>query len=212
LAAPRSQINQGGGNPGIEALLAYAQGTFIPNSLRATDLMWPAYFYPTSPTINFLIQSSQQSLFAQFLGQPMGQSLCAYPLGRSATSESRFVAAQNRETLAALAVTANYSQGVILDASANPVPTMYTIEIFSAVAGRIDQFAALAQNVFFPIFGQLVMRGGGQAGRTTTKMKMTTRVTMRARPIGASPGLGATDDAQSKAPSSTSGRGSSFAP
>jgi hypothetical protein len=203
-AAQGTQLGQCGGNPGLEALLAYSQGTIIPDTLLAADPRWPFYMNPNSPTISFryppgwqpmdlppanpgvvlysprqdalvamgsaqaqiyvpmdqLLDLAMQAVFTQYLRQPVGQQLCVYPLSRSAGSEVDFAAAQNRTTLAALSVTAVYSEGVTLDPNSNLVPTTNTIAIFYAVAAPSDQFAALTETVFFPIFGQLLMGGG----------------------------------------------------
>jgi hypothetical protein len=108
-----------------------------------------------------LLAGTMQAVFAQFLRQPVGQNLCVYPLTRSALGETDFAAAQNRTTLAAVSVSGTYSEGVTLDANSNLIPTTNTIAVFYAVAGPKDQFAELTETVFFPIFGQLLMTGGG---------------------------------------------------
>ncbi len=200
-AAQGAQPRQCGGDPGIEALLAYSQGTIIPNTLRAVDPRWPAYMNPISPTISFrhppgwqpidlpvaspgvvllspqqdalvtmssaqaqvyvpmdqLLAIAMQAVFMQYLRQPIGQQLCGYPLARSVGSEVDFAAAQNRTTLAAVSVSAVYSESSTLDANFNQVPTINTTALFYAVAGPSDQFAALTETVFLPIFGQLMI-------------------------------------------------------
>lgn len=108
-----------------------------------------------------LLAGTMQAVFGQFLQQPVGQNLCVHPLTRSALGETDFAAAQNRTTLAAVSVTATYSEGVTLDANSNLLPETSTIAVFYAVAGPRDQFAELTETVFFPIFGQLLMTGGG---------------------------------------------------
>lgn len=201
VAAQGAPPRQCGGNPGIEALLAYEQGTLAPRSLVAADPRWPAYFNPHAPTISFryppgwqpmdlpaaspgvvlfspqqdalvamgsaqaqtyvpmddLIAFAMQAVFEQYLRQPVGEKLCVHSLTQSALGETDFAAAQNRTTLAAVSITTAYSEGSILDANFNLVPTTYTIAVYSAVAAPSDQFASLTESVFFPIFGQLLI-------------------------------------------------------
>lgn len=200
-AAAQDQLRQCGGDPGIEALLAYSQGTMIPNTLGAVDGRWPYYMNPQSPVISFryppgwqpmdlppaspgvvlyspqqdalltmgsaqvqayvsmddLIPYAMQAIFTQFLRQPVGQKLCVYPLARTNDGEYDFAAAQNQTTLAAVTISAFYRYANVLDANSNLVPGASTIAIFYAVAAPSDQFAALTESVFVPIFGQLLI-------------------------------------------------------
>ncbi len=102
-----------------------------------------------------LLAVLMQEVFERYLQQPVGQNLCVHPIARTADAAWDFAAAQNRTTLAAASVSAAYTQSQAPDANFNVVPTINTIATFSAVAGPADQFSALTESVFIPIFAQL---------------------------------------------------------
>lgn len=106
-------------------------------------------------SLDQILAAAMQEAFEQYLRQPVGQHLCVYPIARTANAAWDFAALQNRTTLAAASVSASYEQANVPDGNFNLVPTINTIMLFAAVAGPIDQFAALTESVFIPIFAQL---------------------------------------------------------